>query len=91
MFSNAVAAYSRGLLPLAAGKSLLVTSGGVLNKSGDQNRVTYGIDDYGRGFSTGATYNIQNALSSEVLGVPADNVGGSDDCSPRARGDTADI
>lgn len=69
MFSNAASAYSRGLLPLADGKSLLVTSGGVLVTNGT-NKVTYGIDDYGGGISTGATYKIQNLLSSQVLGIP---------------------
>jgi hypothetical protein len=74
MFSNAPVAYSRGLLPLADGKSLLVTSGGVLTTNGT-NKVTYGIDDYGGGISSGASYKVQNALSSEVLGVPNANSG----------------
>jgi hypothetical protein len=70
MFDNTPAGYSRGLLPLADGKSLLVTSGGVLTTNGS-NKVTYGIDDYNGGISTGATYKIDNALSSDVLGVPS--------------------
>jgi hypothetical protein len=74
MFSNTVSGYSRGLLPLADGKSLLVTRGGVLTTNGT-NKVTYGIDDYGGGISTGATYKVQNALSSQVLGVPDGNSG----------------
>jgi hypothetical protein len=74
MFSNVVAGYSRGLLPLADGKSLLVTAGGVLTTNGT-NKVTYGIDDYGGGISTGATYKIGNELSSQVLGVPNGNSG----------------
>ncbi|MEU5598844.1 RICIN domain-containing protein [Streptomyces sp. NPDC020298] len=69
MFSNTIQGYSRGLLPLADGKSLLVTRGGALVTNGT-NEVTYGIDDYGGGISTGATYKIQNSLSSQVLGVP---------------------
>jgi hypothetical protein len=74
MFSNTVSGYSRGLLPLADGKSVLVTNGGVLTTNGT-NKVTYGIDDYGGGISTGATYKIQSALSSQVLGVPDSNSG----------------
>ncbi|HEY1157732.1 MAG TPA: RICIN domain-containing protein, partial [Arthrobacter sp.] len=74
MFSNTIQGYSRGLLPLADGKSLLVTRGGALVTNGT-NKVTYGIDDYGGGISTGATYKIQNTLSSQVLGVPNANSG----------------
>ncbi|MGA6222047.1 RICIN domain-containing protein [Streptomyces umbrinus] len=74
MFSNTVSGYSRGLLPLADGKSLLVTRGGVLTTNGT-NKVTYGIDDYGGGISTGAGYKIQNGLSNDVLGVPNANSG----------------
>ncbi|MEW2401801.1 RICIN domain-containing protein [Streptomyces sp. NPDC046862] len=74
MFSNTVQGYSRGLLPLADGKSLLVTRGGALVTNGT-NKVTYGIDDYGGGISTGATYKIQNSLSSQVLGVPSSTSG----------------
>jgi hypothetical protein len=77
MFSNTVQGYSRGLLPLADGKSLLVTRGGNLANRGSQNVVTYGIDDYGGGISTGAGYKIQNMLSSQVLGVPNANSGSS--------------
>ncbi|MEH0525644.1 RICIN domain-containing protein [Streptomyces stelliscabiei] len=76
MFSNTVSGYSRGLLPLADGKSLLVTRGGVLTTNGT-NKVTYGIDDYGGGISTGAGYKVQNVLSSQVLGVPNANSGSS--------------
>ncbi|MGW2523798.1 RICIN domain-containing protein [Streptomyces sp. NPDC001617] len=74
MFSNTIQGYSRGLLPLADGKSLLVTRGGALVTNGT-NKVTYGIDDYGGGISTGATYKIQNQLSSDVLGVPSASSG----------------
>lgn len=74
MFSNTGPGYSRGLLPLADGKSLLVTSGGVLVTDGS-NKVTYGIDDYGGGISTGASYKIQNILSAQVLGIPNSNSG----------------
>ncbi|WP_042394348.1 RICIN domain-containing protein [Streptacidiphilus carbonis] len=74
MFSNTVAGYSRGLLPLADGKSLLVTRGGTLTTNGT-NQVTYGIDDYGGGISTGAGYKIQNVLSSQVLGIPTSSSG----------------
>ncbi|GAA1962894.1 RICIN domain-containing protein [Kitasatospora viridis] len=74
MFSNTVSGYSRGLLPLADGKSLLVTRGGVLTTNGT-NKVTYGIDDFGGGISTGAAYKVQNTLSSQVLGVPDSNAG----------------
>lgn len=74
MFSNTASGYSRGLLPLADGKSLLVTSGGVLVTNGT-NKVTYGIDDYGGGISTGAAYKIQNILSSQALGIPNSNSG----------------
>lgn len=74
MFSNTIQGYSRGLLPLADGKSLLVTRGGALVTNGT-NKVTYGIDDYGGGISTGASYKIQNELSSDVLGVPSSSSG----------------
>ncbi|WP_405718611.1 RICIN domain-containing protein [Streptomyces sp. NBC_01537] len=75
MFSNTIQGYSRGLLPLADGKSLLVTRGGNLANRGAQNVVTYGIDDFGGGISTGASYKVQNNLSSQVLGVPNANNG----------------
>jgi hypothetical protein len=75
MFSNTIQGYSRGLLPLADGKSLLVTRGGNLANKGSANVVTYGMDDYGGGISTGAGYKIQSILDSEVLGVPNASAG----------------
>ena len=63
--------YSRGMLPLADGHSLLVLSGGY-NGSG-LNPVSYGTIDLGGGISDGATYTVSNANSHLMLTI----VGGS--------------
>ncbi|MDO0934905.1 RICIN domain-containing protein [Streptomyces sp. DG2A-72] len=64
--------YSRGLLPLADGHSLLVLSGGHLTSTG-RNPVSYGTIDLGGGISDGATYTMSNANSHLMLTI----VGGS--------------
>ncbi|MFF4259749.1 RICIN domain-containing protein [Streptomyces sp. NPDC001663] len=64
--------YSRGLLPLADGHSLLVLSGGHLTSTG-LNPVSYGTIDLGGGISDGATYTMSNANSHLMLTI----VGGS--------------
>ncbi|WP_030668186.1 RICIN domain-containing protein [Streptomyces cellulosae] len=60
--------YSRGLLPLADGHSLLVLSGGHLTDTG-LNPVTYGTIDLGGGISDGATYTASNANSHLMLTI----------------------
>ncbi len=60
--------YSRGLLPLADGHSLLVLSGGHLTSTG-LNPVTYGTIDLGGGISDGATYTASNANSHLMLTI----------------------
>jgi hypothetical protein len=64
--------YSRGLLPLADGHSLMVLSGGHLTSTG-LNPITYGTIDLGGGISDGATYTMSNANSHLMLTI----VGGS--------------
>ncbi|MET8081312.1 RICIN domain-containing protein [Streptomyces sp. NPDC005303] len=60
--------YSRGLLPLADGHSLLVLSGGHLTSTG-LNPVSYGTIDLGGGISDGATYTMSNANSHLMLTI----------------------
>ncbi|MGW5431588.1 RICIN domain-containing protein [Streptomyces sp. NPDC004059] len=60
--------YSRGLLPLADGHSLMVFSGGHLTSTG-LNPVTYGTIDLGGGISDGATYTLSNANSHLLLTI----------------------
>ncbi|MFF7277392.1 RICIN domain-containing protein [Streptomyces griseorubiginosus] len=60
--------YSRGLLPLADGHSLLVLSGGHLTSTG-LNPITYGTIDLGGGVSDGATYTMSNANSHLMLTI----------------------
>ncbi|GAA2524056.1 RICIN domain-containing protein [Streptomyces longisporus] len=64
--------YSRGMLPLADGHSLLVLSGGYGGVS-TLNPVSYGTIDLGGGISDGATYTASNAGSNLMLTI----VGGS--------------
>ncbi|MFE9450136.1 RICIN domain-containing protein [Streptomyces sp. NPDC006739] len=59
--------YSRGMLPLPDGHSLLVLSGGY-NGSG-LNPVSYGTIDLGGGISDGATYTVVNAGSNLNLTI----------------------
>ncbi|MGW2525327.1 RICIN domain-containing protein [Streptomyces sp. NPDC001617] len=59
--------YSRGMLPLADGHSLLVLSGGP-NGSG-LNPITYGTIDLGGSISDGATYTVANASSNLKLTI----------------------
>jgi hypothetical protein len=66
--SNVAPGYSRGLLPLADGHSLLVTSGGLLRSTG-LNSVTYSTIDLGGGISDGATYTASNAGSGLKLAI----------------------
>jgi hypothetical protein len=60
--------YSRGLLPLADGHSLLVLSGGHLTSTG-LNPISYGTIDLGGGISDGATYTASNANSHLFLTI----------------------
>ncbi|MER5436790.1 RICIN domain-containing protein [Streptomyces sp. NPDC002588] len=64
--STVAPGYSRGLLPLPDGHSLLVLSGG---RGGSINPVTYGTIDLGGGISDGATYTVSNANSSLMLSI----------------------
>ncbi|MFM9732642.1 substrate-binding domain-containing protein [Streptomyces niveiscabiei] len=68
MPSNAGGGYSRGLLPLADGHSLMVFSTGF---GGDNRRnpVTYSTVDFGGGISEGATYTMTNASSALNLAI----------------------
>ncbi|MFI1354411.1 RICIN domain-containing protein [Streptomyces sp. NPDC020898] len=70
--SNVVGGYSRGMLPLTDGHSLLVLSGGS-GGSNVRNPVTYSTIDLGGGISDGATYTLSNAGSDLNLTI----VGGS--------------
>lgn len=69
--STVAGGYSRGLLPLPDGHSLLVLSGGYNGSS--VNPVTYGTIDLGGGISDGATYTVANAGS----GLPLTVAGGT--------------
>ncbi|KOU71960.1 ricin-type beta-trefoil lectin domain protein, partial [Streptomyces sp. MMG1533] len=66
--SNVASGYSRGMLPLADGHSLLVLSGGS-GGSNLRNPVTYGTIDLGGGISDGATYTVSNANSNLKLAI----------------------
>ncbi|MBC9730068.1 RICIN domain-containing protein [Streptomyces sp. TRM68367] len=66
--SNTPGGYSRGMVPLADGHSLLVLSGGHLTSTG-LNPVTYGAIDLGGGISDGATYTASNANSHLMLTI----------------------
>ncbi|WP_330285724.1 RICIN domain-containing protein [Streptomyces sp. NBC_00576] len=66
--STVVGGYSRGLLPLPDGHSLLVLSGGS-GGSNVRNPVTYGTIDLGGGISDGATYTVSNANSNLPLTI----------------------
>ncbi|WP_406173742.1 RICIN domain-containing protein [Streptomyces canus] len=66
--SNVAGGYSRGMVPLPDGHSLLVLSGG----SGGpnlSNPVTYSTIDLGGGISDGATYTVSNAGSNLMLSI----------------------
>ncbi|MET7655765.1 RICIN domain-containing protein [Streptomyces sp. NPDC005486] len=66
--STVVGGYSRGMLPLPDGHSLLVLSGGS-GGSNVRNPVTYGTIDLGGGISDGATYTVSNANSGLKLAI----------------------
>ncbi|WP_327732000.1 RICIN domain-containing protein [Streptomyces sp. NBC_00487] len=66
--SNVAPGYSRGMLPLADGHSLLVLSGGSARSTG-VNPVTYSTIDLGGGISDGATYTLSNAGSDLRLTI----------------------
>ncbi|WP_327319607.1 RICIN domain-containing protein [Streptomyces sp. NBC_01235] len=66
--STVAGGYSRGMLPLADGHSLLVLSGGS-GGSNLHNPVTYGTIDLGGGISDGATYTVSNANSGLKLAI----------------------
>ncbi|PPS69867.1 MULTISPECIES: RICIN domain-containing protein [Streptomyces] len=65
--STVPSGYSRGLLPLADGHSLLILSGGHVGSG--LNPVTYGTIDLGGGVSDGATYTMSNANSHLMLTI----------------------
>ncbi|MET9793495.1 RICIN domain-containing protein [Streptomyces canus] len=66
--SNVAGGYSRGMVPLPDGHSLLVLSGG---NGGPNlsNPVTYSTIDLGGGISDGATYSVSNAGSNLMLSI----------------------
>ncbi|MEU6251347.1 RICIN domain-containing protein [Streptomyces sp. NPDC047043] len=66
--SNVASGYSRGMLPLSDGHSLLVLSGGRTG-SNLSNPVTYSTIDLGGGISDGATYTVSNANSNLLLTI----------------------
>ncbi len=66
--SNVAGGYSRGMLPLTDGHSLLVLSGGSGRSTG-VNPVTYSTIDLGGGISDGATYTLSNANSGLRLTI----------------------
>ncbi len=68
MRSNVAGGYSRGMLPLADGHSLMVLSGGRARSTG-VNPVTYSVVDLGGGISNGATYTLSNANSDLKLTI----------------------
>ncbi|GAB3008989.1 hypothetical protein GCM10023080_088850 [Streptomyces pseudoechinosporeus] len=68
MRSNVAGGYSRGMLPLADGHSLMVLSGGRARSTG-VNPVTYSVVDLGGGISNGATYTLSNANSDLKLAI----------------------
>jgi hypothetical protein len=66
--SNVAGGYSRGMVPLPDGHSLLVLSGGS-GGSNLSNPVTYSTIDLGGGISDGATYTVSNAGSNLMLSI----------------------
>ncbi|MFE7843412.1 RICIN domain-containing protein, partial [Streptomyces sp. NPDC057474] len=66
--SNVAGGYSRGMLPLTDGHSLMVFSGG-RGRSTGVNPVTYSTIDLGGGISDGATYTLSNANSDLTLTI----------------------
>ncbi|MFE7278326.1 RICIN domain-containing protein [Streptomyces sp. NPDC057623] len=68
MRSNVAGGYSRGMLPLPDGHSLMVFSGGRARGTG-VNPVTYSTVDLGGGISNGATYTLSNAGSDLSLTI----------------------
>ncbi|MCL8011229.1 RICIN domain-containing protein [Streptomyces sp. AS02] len=68
MGSNVAGGYSRGMLPLSDGHSLMVLSGG-RGRSTGVNPVTYSVVDLGGSISNGATYTLSNANSDLKLTI----------------------
>ncbi|NUS28623.1 MAG: ricin-type beta-trefoil lectin domain protein [Streptomyces sp.] len=68
MRSNVAGGYSRGMLPLPDGHSLMVFSGGRARSTG-VNPLTYSVVDLGGGISNGATYTVANANSGLKLTI----------------------
>ncbi|MFM9557894.1 MULTISPECIES: RICIN domain-containing protein [Streptomyces] len=68
MPSNVGGGYSRGLLPLADGHSLMVFSAG-FGGDNKRNPVTYSTVDFGGSISDGATYTMTNANSALNLTI----------------------
>ncbi|MBE8472162.1 RICIN domain-containing protein [Streptomyces justiciae] len=68
MRSNVAGGYSRGMLPLPDGHSLMVFSAGRARSTG-VNPVTYSVVDLGGGISNGATYTAANANSGLRLTI----------------------
>ncbi|MFC8147240.1 RICIN domain-containing protein [Streptomyces paradoxus] len=65
--SNVAAGYSRGLLPLSDGHSLMVFTGGPNGST--VNPLQYSTIDLGGGISDGATYTVSNAGSNLRLSI----------------------
>ncbi|MFG2126182.1 RICIN domain-containing protein [Streptomyces sp. NPDC048751] len=68
ILANVPRGYSRGLLPLADGHSLMVFTGGRAGVS-TLNPVQYSVIDLGGGISDGATYTVSNANSGLKLTI----------------------
>ncbi|MDQ0584569.1 RICIN domain-containing protein [Streptomyces rishiriensis] len=66
--SGVAGGYSRGMVPLPDGHSLLVLSGGS-GGSNLSNPVTYSTIDLGGGISDGATYTVSNAGGNLMLSI----------------------
>ncbi|WP_330286532.1 RICIN domain-containing protein [Streptomyces sp. NBC_00576] len=66
--ANVPRGYSRGLLPLSDGHSLMVFTGGRAGVS-TLNPVQYSVIDLGGGISDGATYTASNAGSNLMLTI----------------------
>ncbi|MFF8970296.1 RICIN domain-containing protein [Streptomyces sp. NPDC014995] len=71
--ANVPRGYSRGLLPLADGHSLMVFSAGRGGSS--LNPVRYSVIDLGGGISDGATYTVSNANSDLRLTIAGGSTG----------------
>jgi hypothetical protein len=72
--ANVPRGYSRGLLPLSDGHSLMVFTGGRAGVS-TLNPVQYSVIDLGGGISDGATYTVSNAGSGLKLTIANGSTG----------------